>query len=189
MRKAFRGQFWGKLWRSKRLPPSLPTQVQTDKCYRETENDAFMCDSIVHVYRYTVILSYTVTFQRLELFYILHRRLGFLHHVQESRQCIFAALCFLQINPRVCCYQIELVRLNWVVRKIKLFFFSQVNKLHCFFCFCFLSLKKTWRYSWEKQEVQFLFWSTDSYLIFLSLMVKSVHNIHIQNHFGQVCTP
>lgn len=137
MRKAFRGQFWGKLWRSKRLPPSLPTQVQTDKCYRETENDAFMCDSIVHVYRYTVILSYTVTFQRLELFYILHRRLGFLHHVQESRQCIFAALCFLQINPRVCCYQIELVRLNWVVRKIKLFFFSQVNKLHCFFCFVF----------------------------------------------------
>lgn len=66
MGKPFRGQFWGKLWRSKLLPPSLTTQVQTGKCYRETENDAFMCDSIVHVYRYTVILSYTVTFQRLD---------------------------------------------------------------------------------------------------------------------------
>lgn len=37
------------------------TQVQTGKCCRETDIDAFMCDSIVHVYRYTVILSYTVT--------------------------------------------------------------------------------------------------------------------------------
>lgn len=46
-----------------------------------------------------------------------------------------------------------------------LFFFPQVNKLHCFF----KSLKKTWRYSWEKQEVQlvsFLFLSTDSVSFF-----------------------
>lgn len=26
-------------------------------------------------------------------------------------------------------------------------------------------------------------------LFFFSMMVKSVHNIHIQNHFGQVCIP
>lgn len=44
------------------------TQVQTGKCSRETgkKRCIFMCDSIVHVYRYTVISSYTVTFQRLD---------------------------------------------------------------------------------------------------------------------------
>ena len=96
-------------------------QVQTDKCYSETENDAFMCDSIVHVYRYTVILSYTVTFHRLELFYILHRRLGF-YTMFKSPVSVFLQLCvFLQINPRVCCYQIELVRSGWIVTKIPFF--------------------------------------------------------------------
>lgn len=68
----------------------------------ETENDAVMCESIVHVYRYTVFLLHTVTFQ-LRLFYILHRRLGFSHHAPGG------VLCFLQLYvffksppPRFC---------------------------------------------------------------------------------------
>lgn len=203
MRKAFRGHFWGKLWRSKLLSPFRTMQVQTGKCYRETMH---LSDSIVHVlqiYSYLVVHS-DISTTRVVL-HSLHRRLGFYTMFKKSCQCIFAALCFLQINPRVCCYQIELVRLSWVV--IKCFFFSQVNKLHCFFvclfcfcffcCFSFFKSQKTWRYSWEKQEVQlvsFCFYQpicNNFFFLFLclSLMVKSVHNIHIQNHFGQVCTP
>lgn len=179
-------------------------QVQTGKCYSETENHTFMCDSIVHVYRYTVILSYTVTFQRLELLYILHRRLSkVLHHVQESCQCIFAALCLLLINPRVMLLSNRAgkIELGCFKKKKKSCFFLHkwINFIGFAFFFCcfflflisFLNFKKTWRYSWDKQEVQLVgFYSSELNCIFrLSLQVKSVHNIHIQNHIGHACTP
>lgn len=112
MRKLFRGQFWGELWHSKLLPTSLTTQVQTAKCYREAKKRC------IYVWHYCTCLQiYKLScrtqwhFQQLELFYILHKRIG-LHPVQESCQCIFVASCHLEINPRVCCYQTELV--NWI---------------------------------------------------------------------------
>lgn len=108
----------------------------------------------LQIYSYLVIHSDISTTR-----VVLHstQKTRILHHVQKSCQCIFAASCSLQINPRVCCYQIELVRLGWVIIKF-LFFCLQVNKLHCFvvvFLFLFLSLKKPGgtvgknrRYSW-----------------------------------------
>lgn len=41
MKKPFRGHFLGGGCDSKLLSPSLTTEVQTGKCYRATENNAF----------------------------------------------------------------------------------------------------------------------------------------------------
>lgn len=106
---------------------------------------AWLYCTCLQIYSYLVVHS-DISTTRLELFYILHRRLGF-YTVFKSPVSVFLQLrVFFKSTPE---YQTELVRLNWVVIKF-IFFFPQVNKLHCFF----KSLKKTWRYSWEKQEVQ-----------------------------------
>lgn len=107
----------------------LESQVQTAECYRETrERMQFMCvDTIVHVYRYTryLVAQWHSHTTRLELFYILHvggggasgprlRRPPPLPRIQKVLSvCVFAALrCLENWNPRVCCYQTELV--NWI---------------------------------------------------------------------------
>lgn len=124
-----------------------------------------MCDSIVHVYRYTVILSYTVTFQRLDqscsTFYTEDQGFTPCSRVLSVYFCSFV---FSSNQPQSMLLSNRAGTIGLGCYKI-LFFFPQVNKLHCFF----KSLKKTWRYSWEKQEVQlvsFLFLSTDSVSFF-----------------------
>lgn len=107
-------------------------QAQTCRCYRETENDALMCDycTCLQIYSYPVVHS-DISTTRVVLHSTQKTRAS--HHVQESCQCIFAALCFHQINPRGCSYQIELVKLGcYYKNKTNLFFyvifFPQVNK-------------------------------------------------------------
>ena len=132
-----------------------------------------MCDSIVHVYRYTVIfvVHSDISTTRLELFYILHRRLGFFTMFKSP------VSVFLQLRRVFFCFffsfssnQPQSMLLSNRAGKIelgcccccccccfcccyKILFFSQVNKLHCYFK-SLKKKKKTWRYSWEKQEVQ-----------------------------------
>lgn len=87
------------------------------------------------VYSYLVVHSDRST-TTLELFYILHRRLGY-YTMFKSPVSVFLQLLliFLQINPRVC-YQTELVRLVWVIIKK-----GKKKK--------YLNKQKSWRYNWE----------------------------------------
>lgn len=127
-------------------------------------------------YRYTGYLVAQWHFQmtRLELFYILHiGTCGPWPRVREFCQCVFAALCCLEIKPQSMLLSNRAGKLNWVA--IKILFFLRIN-LYVF------SLKK----NLEVQSVQF---NQMIFSFFFSMMVKPVHNIHIQNHFGQVCIP
>lgn len=96
------------------LRRSLTTQA--DHRCGETENDASTCDSTVRVDRDTVTVHSDVSTTRV----VLHSTQttgGF----QESPRRVVAAFFFFFLlsnpNPRECCYQKELVRLNWVVKK------------------------------------------------------------------------
>lgn len=110
MRKPFRGQLEGAC-------DALNFSHHFSQCRRrlvgviETENDALMCDycTCLQIYSYPVVHS-DISTTRVVLHSTQKTRAS--HHVQESCQCIFAALCFHQINPRECCYQIELVKLG-----------------------------------------------------------------------------
>lgn len=89
---------------SKRLPPSPTMQEQTGKCcYGATEHNAFMCDTIVHVYRYTVLLVVVHSdISTTKVVSTLYTEDEDLTTFRKSPVSVFLQLCvFLEINPRV----------------------------------------------------------------------------------------